>query len=137
MDRRVKAVLSQIPLVNLIRPDIQPTLNAMFQHDRLACMASKEHGKTPVVHEGPLVLSSSEPTIRSLYPIAFHRHRYMTVARDDVLTPPDLALETYSMAREPKEVHIVPGRHSDGYAGFKFERKAGRQTESSKQTLCS
>ncbi|KAK3612737.1 hypothetical protein LTR22_028486 [Elasticomyces elasticus] len=58
MDRRVKAVLSQIPLVNLIRPDIQPALDAMFQQGRLACMASKEHGKTPVVHEGPLGTSS-------------------------------------------------------------------------------
>ncbi|KAK5710592.1 hypothetical protein LTR15_012921 [Elasticomyces elasticus] len=175
VDRRVKVVLSQVPLVNgwdnfnrLIRPDFQPGLNQTFQQDRLARMSGKEPGKIPVVHENPLEMSSmpsadsyqffsmwekksnwkNEVTIRSIELLrandpAHGIHRIsptpllMTVAQDDVLTPPDLALEAYSRAREPKQVHIIPGGHFDGYAGFNFERNAGRQTEFLRQTLCS
>ena len=60
----------------------------------------------------------------------------MTVAENDVLTPTDIALEAYGKAREPKQLHIIPGGHFDGYSGFNFERNAGRQTEFLKQTLC-
>ncbi|KAK4951609.1 hypothetical protein LTR10_010586 [Elasticomyces elasticus] len=175
VDRRVKVVLSQVPLVNgwdnfnrLIRPDFQPALNQTFQQDRLARMSGKEPGKIPVVHENPLEMSSmpsadsyqffsmwekksnwkNEVTIRSIELLrandpAHGIHRIsptpllMTVAQDDVLTPPDLALEAFSRAREPKQLHIIPGGHFDGYAGFNFERNAGRQTEFLKQTLCS
>ena len=41
----------------------------------------------------------------------------MTVAENDVLCPTDIALETYAQAREPKELHILPGGHFDGYTG--------------------
>jgi fermentation-respiration switch protein FrsA (DUF1100 family) len=60
----------------------------------------------------------------------------MSVAENDVLTPTDLALEAYSRAREPKQLHILPGGHFDGYTGFNFERNAGKQTEFLKQYLC-
>lgn len=39
----------------------------------------------------------------------------MTVAANDVLTPTDLALEAFARAREPKQLHIIPGGHFDGY----------------------
>lgn len=61
----------------------------------------------------------------------------MTVAENDTLTPTDIALEAFSRAREPKELHILPGGHFDGYTGFNFERNAGRQAEFLKRTLCS
>lgn len=60
----------------------------------------------------------------------------MTVAENDTLTPTDLALKAYSRALEPKELHILPGGHFDGYSGPNFERNAGRQAEFLKKTLC-
>ncbi|KAK4539441.1 hypothetical protein LTR36_010918 [Oleoguttula mirabilis] len=164
VDRRVKAVLSQVPLVNgwdnfnrLIRPDFQPGLNHMFQQDRLARMSGKEPGKIPVVHENPLEMSSlpspdsyqffstwekksnwkNDVTVKSVELLRANDpshciHRIsptpllMTVAQNDVLTPTDLALEAYSRAREPKQVHIIPGGHFDAYSGSNFERNASR-----------
>ncbi|KAK5172563.1 uncharacterized protein LTR77_002683 [Saxophila tyrrhenica] len=61
----------------------------------------------------------------------------LTVAENDVLTPTDLSLEAYSRAREPKQLHIIPGGHFDGYTGFNFEKNAGCQAEFLKRTLCS
>lgn len=61
----------------------------------------------------------------------------MTVAENDVLTPTDIAIAAFSKAREPKELHIIPGGHFDGYTGFNFERNAGKQAEFLKRTLCS
>ena len=60
----------------------------------------------------------------------------MTVAFNDVLTPTDLAIEAFSRAREPKELHILPGGHFDAYSGPGFEKNAGRQLEFLKKTLC-
>lgn len=60
VDKRVKAVLSQAPLVSgwdninrLIRCDVMPTMNAMFAEDRLARAQGKEPGMIPVVDENP------------------------------------------------------------------------------------
>ena len=61
----------------------------------------------------------------------------MTVAHNDVLTPTDLAIEAYSRAREPKELHILPAGHFDAYSGFNFELNAGKQAEFLKKHLCS
>ncbi len=61
----------------------------------------------------------------------------MTVAEGDVLTPTDVALEAYSRAREPKELHLLPGGHFDAYVGPNFERNAGRQADFLKRVLCS
>jgi len=60
----------------------------------------------------------------------------MTVARNDVLTPTDLAIAAYARALEPKELHILPGGHFEGYSGPNFERNAGMQAEFLKRTLC-
>lgn len=60
----------------------------------------------------------------------------MTVGVNDVLTPTDLAIEAYSRAREPKQLHILPGGHFGGYSGPNFEKNAGTQTEFLKRTLC-
>lgn len=60
----------------------------------------------------------------------------MTVAENDVLTPTDLAIEAYSRAREPKQLHILPGGHFDAYSGFNFEKNAGCQADFLKRTLC-
>ena len=61
----------------------------------------------------------------------------MTVASNDVLTPTDIAISTFERARQPKELHIIPGGHFDGYTGPNFEKNAGKQTEFLKRTLCS
>lgn len=61
----------------------------------------------------------------------------MTVAENDVLTPTDIALEAFSRAREPKQLHIIPGGHFDGYTGPNFEKNAGTQAEFLKKYLCS
>ncbi|KAK4902105.1 hypothetical protein LTR27_001007 [Elasticomyces elasticus] len=61
VDRRVKAVLSQVPLTNgwenfhrLIRPDIVPTMNKMFADDRQARAQGKVAGVIPVVDADPM-----------------------------------------------------------------------------------
>ncbi|KAK5675421.1 hypothetical protein LTS10_011863 [Elasticomyces elasticus] len=61
VDRRVKAVLSQVPLTNgwenfhrLIRPDIVPTMNKMFADDRQARAQGKAAGVIPVVDADPM-----------------------------------------------------------------------------------
>ncbi|KAE8450112.1 hypothetical protein EG329_006893 [Mollisiaceae sp. DMI_Dod_QoI] len=71
VDRRVKAVLSQVPCVSgwenfhrLIRPDFIPGLNQMFQEDRLARAAGKAAGTIPVVDSNPLA-TSALPTAES------------------------------------------------------------------------
>lgn len=75
------------------------------------------------------------------YDPSSHIHRIsptpllMTIADNDVLTPTDLALEAYSRAREPKELHLLPGGHFDGYSGLNFVRNAGRQVQFLSRTL--
>ncbi|RFU28977.1 hypothetical protein B7463_g7355, partial [Scytalidium lignicola] len=61
VDRRVKAVLSQVPLVDgwanfhrLIRPDFVSGLNQLFQDDRHGRAAGKAAGIIPVVDADPL-----------------------------------------------------------------------------------
>lgn len=60
----------------------------------------------------------------------------MTVAENDVVCPTDIALEAYERAREPKELHIIPGGHFDAYTGFNFQVNADRQVEFLRKTLC-
>lgn len=59
----------------------------------------------------------------------------MMVAQNDILTPTDLALEAYERARQPKELHILPGGHFDLYSGPNFEPNAGKQVEFLKKHL--
>ncbi|GAA0575248.1 alpha/beta hydrolase [Craurococcus roseus] len=45
----------------------------------------------------------------------------MVVAREDALTPTDLALEAYNRALEPKSLVLLPGGHFAPYTGAGFE----------------
>ncbi|OAL36041.1 hypothetical protein AYO20_04703 [Fonsecaea nubica] len=61
VDRRVKAVLSQVPCVSgwdnfsrLVRPDFAVGFNATFAADRIARAEGKEPGMVPVVDADPL-----------------------------------------------------------------------------------
>ena len=60
----------------------------------------------------------------------------LTVAQNDVLTPTDLAIEAYTKAREPKQLHILPGGHFEAYTGPNFEKNVGVQAEFLKCYLC-
>lgn len=62
IDKRVKAAISQVPMVNgwetsnrLIRPDIMPGLDEMWQKDRLARAAGQPAAVVPVSDANPLV----------------------------------------------------------------------------------
>ena len=45
----------------------------------------------------------------------------MIVARNDVITPTDLALSAYNRALEPKQLVLLPGGHFDAYtASFEY-----------------
>ncbi len=59
----------------------------------------------------------------------------MTVAKGDVLTPADLAIEAYSRAREPKKLHILPGGHFEAYTGPNFVKNASCQAAFLKEHL--
>ncbi|CZR56132.1 related to hydrolases of the alpha/beta superfamily [Phialocephala subalpina] len=65
VDRRVKAVLSQVPVVSgwenaqrLARPGNVAELNHLFQEDRLARAAGKPAGTIPAVDLNPLAISA-------------------------------------------------------------------------------
>jgi hypothetical protein len=58
----------------------------------------------------------------------------MCIADNDELTPTDLAIESYSKAREPKEIMIFKGGHYDGYYGECFERVVKKQCDFFKRT---
>ena len=60
----------------------------------------------------------------------------LTVAKNDCLTPADVAFRAYDRALEPKELNILHGGHFDGYSGPFFEGNASRQVEFLKKTLC-
>ncbi len=59
----------------------------------------------------------------------------MTVAENDVLTPTTLALDAYSKAKEPKQLHLLPGGHFEAYRGSNFERNVGVQLDFLKKYL--
>ncbi|KIV90994.1 hypothetical protein PV10_05588 [Exophiala mesophila] len=167
VDRRVKAVLSQAPLVSgwenfhrLVRPDFEVGFNAIFAADRIARSQGKDPGFVPVVDADPLKPSAlptpdshqffssweakskweNKITVRTIELFRGYEPQQlierisptpllMTVARDDVLTPADLALAAYARAREPKQLQLLPAGHFDAYTGSFFERNAGTQAE--------
>jgi hypothetical protein len=51
----------------------------------------------------------------------------MTVADADTLNPPDLILEAYNEAREPKKIQFVKGGHWAIYGGSEFEKNVKTQ----------
>lgn len=65
IDRRIKAVVAQVPLISgfknvqrLVRSDFLPLVRAQLDADREARFAGKEPGMIPVVAEDPLAPSS-------------------------------------------------------------------------------
>jgi fermentation-respiration switch protein FrsA (DUF1100 family) len=65
IDRRVKCVVSQVPLISgwdnvraLVRSDFMAGFRTMFEEDRAARFQGKEPGMVPVVAEDPLAPSS-------------------------------------------------------------------------------
>ncbi|KAH0356005.1 Esterase/lipase, partial [Aureobasidium melanogenum] len=156
VDRRVKVVLSQAPLTNgwdnfnrLIRPDFTGGMNAAFAGDPLKPSAlptpdsyefftmweKKPNWKNDVTLKSVELLRANDPShmISRISPTPL----LMTIAENDVLIPSDIALKSYSRAREPKQLQIIPGGHFDAYSGANFERNAGTQAKFLQQYLCS
>ncbi len=59
----------------------------------------------------------------------------LVVARDDHLTPADLALSAYEDALEPKKLLVLPGGHFDAYVGDAFKTSAPQQSAWFRQHL--
>ncbi|KAL3440006.1 Alpha/Beta hydrolase protein [Aspergillus insuetus] len=71
VDRRVKAVISQVPLVDgwqnihrVLRPDFIPAVNKLFKKDRLGVFTGEAPAVLPVVSEDP-GQQSALPTVKS------------------------------------------------------------------------
>ena len=167
IDRRVKAVVSQVPLVSghdnfraLVRADFVDGFRAQFDSDRLARFRGEKPAMVPVVDEDPLGACAlptpdswtwftethrvrapswrNEVTMRSVEmfteyePVSYLPYVSPTPlllmpARNDVLTPTDLAIAAYERAREPKRLRILPGGHFDAYvAGFEHSSGPAR-----------
>ncbi|OQN97513.1 hypothetical protein B0A48_16666 [Cryoendolithus antarcticus] len=142
VDRRVKAVLSQVPLTDgwtnfhrLIRPDFVAGMESAFLADRAARAQGKDAAMIPVVDADP-TKPSSLPTPDSYEFFAAWEKKSDWKNENDVLTPTDIALDAYTRAREPKQLHMISGGHFDGYSGPNFEKNAGRQAQFLKETLC-
>lgn len=159
VDRRVRAVVSQVPLVSgyenirsLVRSDLIGGFRDMFVADREARFRGEPPALVPAVSEdpaGPAAMPTAdswrwftqtheqrapswrnEITLRSVEMLSeYEPGTYvariaptpllMLVARDDVLTPTELALAAYAQAREPKRLVVLPGGHFDAYVdGF-------------------
>ncbi|BCS16887.1 hypothetical protein ASPFODRAFT_211675 [Aspergillus luchuensis CBS 106.47] len=161
VDRRVKAVISQVPLTSgwdtfhrINRADSIPRLNKLFENDRLARARGEEPARVPVVDKDPHAFSVlpsedsyigyssgiplgwvNDVTLKSLE--AFRAYEpsalierisptplLMIVMDNDVVTPTDLALGAFARAKEPKQLHILPGGHFDPYNGQLFDENA-------------
>ncbi|BCS26709.1 alpha/beta hydrolase [Aspergillus puulaauensis] len=154
VDRRVKAVISQVPLTSgwdtfhrINRADFVPSLNQLFADDREARARGEEPSRIPVVDKDPQALSflpsedsyngynaaealgwKNDVTVKSLEafrayePAAHIQHiaptpLLMIIMDNDVVTPTDIALGAFARAREPKQLHLLPGGHFDPYDG--------------------
>jgi uncharacterized protein len=155
IDRRVKAVVSQVPLVSgyenirsLVRSDFIGGFREQFDADREARGRGEAPAMVPVVDKDPLAPSAlptpdsyqwftethekrapswrNEVTLRTVEMLSeYEPGSYiarisptpllMLVARNDVLTPTELAIAAYENAREPKKLVILPGGHFDAY----------------------
>jgi uncharacterized protein len=167
IDRRVRAVVSQVPLVSghdnfraLVRADFIDGFRAQFDADRVARFEGKQPAMVPVVDKDPLAPSAlptpdsyswftathelrapswrNEVTLRSVElfteyePITYLPYISPTPlllmpAHNDVLTPTDLAVAAFELAREPKRLRLLPGGHFDAYVdGFDVSGPAAR-----------
>ncbi|BBG00084.1 MULTISPECIES: alpha/beta hydrolase [Pseudonocardia] len=159
IDKRVGAVVSQVPLVSghenirsLVRSDFIGGFREMFDQDREARGRGEAPAMVPVVDKDPLAPSAlptpdsyqwftetheqrapswrNEVTLRTVEMLSEYEpgawiHRIaptpllMLVAKDDVLTPTELAIGAFGNAREPKKLVVLPGGHFDAYVnGF-------------------
>lgn len=156
-DRRVKAVISQVPLASggeisrrFSPPNKQVLFTSIYAKDRL----NRQNGKKPIYisiiskdgssgalptpdawryfgenekaprWKNTITLKSME-NLRAFEPGLYIGHisptpLLMVVADGDMVTPADLALDAYARAKEPKQLHIIPGGHFDGYQGQHF-----------------
>ncbi|KPI36677.1 putative 31.7 kDa protein in traX-finO intergenic region [Cyphellophora attinorum] len=136
-DKRVKVVLSQQPCVDgyenfqrLIRGDVAVGVQELLVADRLARARGELAGTMPVVSEDPTQPAALPTSDSSAFFDKWQK-------KNDTLTPTDLALEAYSRAREPKQLHILPGGHFDGYTGKNFDKNTSVQIEFLREHLCS
>jgi uncharacterized protein len=163
VDTRVKAVVSQIPMVDpnatlrrMIPESAVAGLLEQIAADRAARYAGADYRTIPISGPGPEVAlpdpetadfiaahAAADPNFRNeitlasidllleftpyaLLPHISPRPLLMTIADNDTLCPTDLALAAYDTAREPKQLHLVPGGHHAPY-GEQFETTIGRQ----------
>ncbi|GAA4839743.1 alpha/beta hydrolase [Actinomycetospora corticicola] len=155
IDKRVKAVVAQVPLVSgyenirsLVRSDFIGGFREQFDADREARGRGEAPATVPVVDKDPMAPSAlptpdsyqwftetheqrapswrNEVTLRTVemlseYEPISYIHRIsptpllMLVARQDVLTPTELAIGAFQQAREPKKLVVLPGGHFDAY----------------------
>lgn len=167
-DPRVKAVVSQVPAVDLYRMQQRLATPQQFAGTTSVIAANRVgeyvSGKTaamkivspdaePCLMPGPEAYADmmravggasswrNEITVDSIEKMFEHRPALsielispkpllMMVATRDQLTPPDLALEAYERAREPKSLHLFDGVHDDIYRNPAiFEDAATRAAE--------
>ncbi|KAF4414803.1 N-terminal domain [Fusarium acutatum] len=142
IDRRVKAVLSQVPLTSgwqnfhrAFRPGTISSLNQAFQEvlpPKIVWLVHKAKSR---------LVSLFLEAMRAYEPVA-HIHRIsptpllMSIVDDDAVAPQDIALQAFSLAKEPKQLKILHGGHFDPYEGKAFEVNVEVQTEFLKAHLC-
>jgi uncharacterized protein len=149
-DKRIKAAVAQVPLVNgwqnaqrLMRPDIFAQFVEILAQDRVQRYTQGAVNYVPVV--APEGEPSALPTPDSYewftqtgatrekfleYNPAANIHLIaptpllMVVASNDTLTPTDLALAAYERALEPKSLVIAQGPHFAAYTEPGFSQTA-------------
>ncbi|KAE8342963.1 hypothetical protein BDV24DRAFT_149939 [Aspergillus arachidicola] len=177
VNRRVKAVISQVPLISgwetfhrIHRSNFIPGAKKVSQNegafsdeveieyiDRQARAKGEEPSRLPVVDKDPHALSvlPSEGSVvgyssglpsgwindvtlqrleafRAYEPVGFIEHIYptpllMVVADTDVVTTTDLTLNAFAWAKEPKQLHLLPGGHFDLYDGHIYDENISIQ----------
>jgi fermentation-respiration switch protein FrsA (DUF1100 family) len=167
IDRRVKAVVAQVPMVSghdnvraLVRADLIAGFRGAFEGDRQNRYSGGAPAMVPVVSENPMVAAAlptadswqwftetaadrapswrNEVTVRSVemfteyepatyLPWISPTPLLMLVAREDHLTPAELAIAAFQRANEPRKLMIMPGGHFDAYVkGFEVSSAAAR-----------
>jgi dienelactone hydrolase len=152
-DRRVRCVVSQIPMISghrnaprLFMPARLKSLRRQFAQERSALLAGAKPTYVPVFSSDPhaddcvfppesaeFIARSEEAegwrnevTLRSVeYLIEYEPGSFapfvsptpllMIVGANDTVNPPDLQLEAFERALEPKRLHIHPGGHFGTY----------------------
>jgi fermentation-respiration switch protein FrsA (DUF1100 family) len=144
IDRRVKAVVSQVPLISghanlraLVRADFIAGFRELFDADRLARFQGKAPGMVPD-RETMAPAWRNEVTLRSVemfteyepggyLPWISPTPLLLLVAVGDHLVPSELAIAAFDTAHQPKELIIMPGGHFDAYTvGFEASSGAAR-----------